>query len=210
MAVTTYSELVATIQTWMARSDLGGTAQDFITLGENYLNFGGDPDTDPPLRCREMELVTSLTPTDGICTLPTDYLEYRRVVETVSPRRELKYITPDAAEVLYPSRTGGLSANFTIIGSDLYTFPLSSSTIELTYYRQIPALTEDAPTNWLLTKSPSVYLRAALLQAADYTRKTEEIAKHATMLRGMVSGLNHTNMMGNYARAGVTMKGVTP
>lgn len=210
MAISTYPELVATISTWMARSDLGGTAPDFITLAENYLNFGGDPDTDPPLRTRDMEAVVDLTPTDGICTVPDDYLEYRRVVEKVSPRRELKYITPDAAEVLYPSRTGGLGSNFTLIGPSLYTFPLSSSDIELTYYRQIPALTEDAPTNWLLTKAPSIYLRAALLQAADYTRKTEEIAKHATMVRGMVKGLNHSNMMGNYARAGVTAKGVTP
>lgn len=210
MAITNYADLVALVQQWMARSDLSGAAQDFITLGENYLNFGGNPDTDPPLRCREMELVTSLTPASGICELPDDYLEYRRVVEKASPRRELKYIPPDAAETLYPFRTSGLGVNFTMIGSDLYTFPLASNDIELTYYRQIPPLTDTDDTNWLLTKSPSVYLRAALLQAADYTRKTEEVAKHATMLRGMVAGLNRTNFTGNYARAGLTVRGVTP
>lgn len=210
MAITTYSELAATIQQWLARSDLGGSAQDFITLGENYLNYGGDPDTDPPLRCREMEAVTDLTPTAGVYTLPTDYLEYRRVVEKTSSRRELRYITPDRAEMLYPSRSGGLSESFTIIGSSLYPFPISTNDVELTYYQQIPALTEAAPTNWLLTKSPSVYLRAALLQAADFTRKPDEVVKNAAMLRGMVAGLNRTNLMGNYARAGVTVRGVTP
>ena len=32
--------------------------------------------------------------TNGVGALPADYLQYRRVVQTTSPRRELEYIAP--------------------------------------------------------------------------------------------------------------------
>ena len=38
MAISTYSELKTAIADWMARSDVSGSAADFITLGEARLN----------------------------------------------------------------------------------------------------------------------------------------------------------------------------
>jgi hypothetical protein len=210
MSITDYASLKSTVLDWSARSDVATIMDDVIRFTTDYLNFGGSDASDVPLRCREMEAVTSLTPASGICSLPSDYLQYRRVVEDASTRRELTYITPDQAEVLWPSRFGGLGSNFTVISSSLYTFPLVSNDVELTYYQKIPNLDGTTTTNWVLTKAPQIYFRGCLMFIADYVRRTDELAKHATALRGLVAGLNNSDILANYARAGMRIRSQTP
>lgn len=210
MAITDYASLKSTVLDWSARSDVAGIVDDVIRFTTDYLNFGGQDPTDAPLRCREMETVASLVPASGICTMPADYLQYRRVVESASTRRELTYITPDLAEVLYPSRLGGLGSNFSVIGSSLYTFPLVSNNVELTYFQKIPNLDVTTTTNWVLTKAPQIYFRGCLMFMADYVRDDGQLAKHGAALRGLVAGLNGANVMANYARAGMHIRTQTP
>ncbi|RUW04046.1 MAG: hypothetical protein E5X94_00625 [Mesorhizobium sp.] len=210
MAITDYASLKSTVLDWSARGDVAAIVDDTIRFTTDYLNFGGQDPQDEPLRCREMEVVTSLTPASGVCTLPTDYLQYRRVVEDASTRRELTYITPDQAEVLWPSRFGGLGSNFTIIGSSLYTFPLVSNDVELTYYQKLANLDGTTTTNWLITKAPQVYFRGCLMFISDYVRDNDEAAKHGAALRTLVAGLNGANVMANYARAGMRIRSQTP
>lgn len=207
MPITTYNELQTAIADNLARSDLTSFLPDFVMMAENWLNYGSD--NSEALRCREMEAITSLPPTAGVCTLPSDYIEYRRVTEVAGVRRPLSFITPDMAEINYPSRSSGLGEKFTIIGSSLYTFPLVSNNVELTYYQALPPLASNT-SNWLLAKSPSTYLRAALVQAAEFIKNDEEAAKQAQMARSLIAGLNKSDQMGKYARAGVTPRGVTP
>src|SRR5690606_11870740 len=156
MAIADLSDLKSAIVTFYKnRSDVGASADTLIALSEGYFNT--------ELRCREMETVTSLTPVSNVCTLPSDYLEYKRVVEEASIRRKLDYITEDAADDIYPTRPSGLSCHFMIIGDELTALPLSANDIELTYYQQLPALTESNTTNWLLTKFPKLYLHTCLM-----------------------------------------------
>lgn len=207
MPITTYTQLQQAIADNLARSDLTSFLPDFVTMAENWLNYGSD--NSEALRCREMEAVTSLPPTAGVCTLPSDYIEYRRVTEVAGVRRPLSFITPDMAEINYPSRSSGLGEKFTIIGSSLYTFPLVSNNVELVYYQALPPLASNT-SNWLLAKSPSTYLRAALVQAAEFLKNDQEAAKQAQMAISLVAGLNRSDQMGKYARAGVTPRGITP
>lgn len=207
MAITDFSSLQTALLDHMARSDLSTVAPELIGFATDYFNYGGDHLSDPPLRIREMEEVTSLTPVSGVCSLPTDYLQYRRVVEEMATRRPLKYITPDAAEEMYASRYAGLARHFTIIGSSLYTFPLASNDIELTYYQRIPHLTVSNTTNWLLTLHPQIYLRAAMVAACVYIKDFQQAEANRGLLRALVSGLNGSNMLGNYANAGMRIAG---
>lgn len=203
MAITTYSELKSAIVNWYKdRSDLADFADEFIDLAEAYFNL--------EIRTREMETVEDLTPTNNVCTLPTDYLEYKRVVELTSIRRPLEYITEDAADSLYPTRAAGLSGNFMIIGNELTALPLSTNDIELTYYQQIPALSDSNTTNWLLTRMPNLYLHACLMYAAEFTKDpgfNGELQKHAALVdkyRELLTGLDNR---AKFANAGVTMTG---
>ena len=205
--ITDYSSLQTAIADNLARSDIASFAPDFVQMAEDWLNYGSD--ASEALRCREMEEIVSLVPASGVCTLPTDYVQYQRVVEEAGTRRNLTYITPDIADVLYPSRAAGLADHFTISGSSLFTFPLAQNDIELTYFQSLPPLASNT-TNWLLAKSPSTYLRAALFQAAEFIKDDAEASKQGQMAKSLVSGLNKSDMLGKFARAGLTARGVTP
>lgn len=207
MTISTYTELVTAIQSYMKdRSILATNAPEFITLGEGLFSYGfeGDVINIPPLRVRDMETKTDLTPTSNVCTLPSDYLMYKRVVELASIRRRLDYLTEDGADGLYPSRFSGLACHFIILGSTLTALPLSSNNIELTYYAKVPALTSLAATNWLLTKHPNIYLRAALFMAAEWDKDNTEMIKQGSMLAGLVNGFNSFDNLAKFANAGVT------
>lgn len=201
MAITTYSELKTAIQTWFRdRSDLATYADDIIDLAEGYFNL--------ELRCREMEATTELTPTSNVCTLPSDYLEYKRVVEVASIRRALDYITEEAADGLYPTRASGLACHFMIVGNSLTALPLSANDIELTYYQQVPALSDEQTTNWLLTRSPNLYLHACLMYAAELVDDKDKMATEAALVdrfKGMLTGLDNR---AKFANVGITLPGV--
>lgn len=211
MTISTYAEVVTAIQSYMLdRTDLSTNAPEFITLGEGVVNYGFDGDvvSIPALRVRDMETVDSLTPSSNVCTLPSDYLAYKRVVEEASTRRALEYITEDAADLLYADRASGLSNHFMLVGSSLTALPLSSNDIELTYYARVPALTASATTNWLLTKHPGIYLRASLFMAAEFIKDTEEMLKQGSMLAGLVRAFNAFDQSAKFGNAGITLTGV--
>jgi hypothetical protein len=147
---------------------------------------------------------------DSVCTLPTDYIEYKRVVELASIRRPLKYIGEDAADGLYPTRAGGLSCHFMIVGDSLTALPLSSNDIELTYYQKIPALTEANTTNWLLTQHPNLYLHTCLLYVGEFISDDARITKESTFVQNYVDLLHAADNRGKFARAGVVLPGNVP
>lgn len=202
MTISTYAELKTAIQSWfMDRSDVVTAAGDeIIALAEGYFNLN--------LRCREMETIVSLTPVLNVCTIPSTYIEYKRVVEKASIRRPLEYITEDAADDYYPTRSAALSCHYMIVGSDLTALPLSSNDIELTYYRTIPALTSLNTTNWLLTKSPNLYLHTCLMYAAEFVKDTDELARESAFVGKFIDLLNAANNRAKFGNAGMTMRGV--
>lgn len=211
MAIGTYAQLQTAVADHLMRSDVATFLPDLITLAEGTLNYGmkGDGHDLDPLRTRDMETSSTLTPTSGVVTLPSTFLEARRVVEVTSPRRPLDYITPEMADHYYPSRSSGLANHYTIIGSSLYTFPLASNSIEVQHYRTIPALASTDP-NWLLTKSPNVYLRATLFQAALFLQDQAQAALHLPLLRALVGGLNASDARALNSNAGVYLAGPNP
>lgn len=203
MTITTYAQLkekfTAATTNWMARPFTEDEADEFIDLFEAFAS--------QTLRCREMQTTTSLTPVSNVCTIPSDYVESIRVVEEASRRRRLEYISADAADALYPSRTAGLACHFMIVGSELTALPLSSNDIELTYYRTIPALTSLNTTNWLLTKMPGAYLHGCMMQAAEYIRDPEKLNAETALTLKMFDTLAESDARGQFGNAGVTLTG---
>ncbi|PDT47329.1 hypothetical protein CO661_14195 [Sinorhizobium fredii] len=203
-----YSELQTALADWSARSDLTSYIPSFIEFSTAMFNHGQGGVK--PLRVREMMAIEDLTPVSSVCTLPSDYLQYRRVVELASRRRDLQYVTPTYADQEYSDRASGLSSDFTIIGSSLYMFPLSSNDIELTYYEAIPNLSDINTTNWLLTKQPNLYLHAGLMQLAMFVKDNDLFSRSAALVTAVIDGLNSSDLMANYAKAGTRIKGITP
>ena len=157
MAITSYSELQAAIGNWLDHSLFASRTPEFIALFEASANRR--------LRVREQEGSTTLTPSAGAATLPADYLMWRRVTWTGSTRVELQYVHPSYLQAAYPSSPSDVPRIFTIEGSTLKVRPLDTTALEFDYFQKVPALSDSATANWLLTAHPDLYLFGSLVEA---------------------------------------------
>lgn len=166
MAITTYAELKTSVASWLARSDLTTQIPDFITLFEAEANR--------KLRVRQQRQTTTLTPTNGAVTLPSDYLYWKTV--TVANYPPLEYKDPSWLYSAYTTSTEGTPLYFTIEGSTLTTRPAVADDIVLSYFEKIDALSDSNTTNWLLAAHPDVYLWGALHEAYSFTKAIDKAA----------------------------------
>jgi len=165
MAITNYTELQASLTGWSHRADLASVLPDFITLAEAKFNR--------ELRTRDMEHAVTITPALGVCTLPADFLEARRVYINLATQVELEYLPPEQFHIKFASGGNnwfGPSRYYTIEGNSMLLSDKTNTTdISLLYYQKIPALSANA-TNWLLTSHPDLYLSASMAELCDYTK----------------------------------------
>lgn len=215
MALATYSDLKSSVADWLyGRSDVASITVDAIALAESNINHGiRDPATGETvkLRTRDMETTTTLTPSDGVAMLPTDYLEFRQVTSLDSPRRNLTLISPSYSETRYGYRESDLPNTFSIVGSNINIFPVSTTDIELIYYAKVASLSEASPTNWLLTKAPGVYLDGALYHASRWLRNNpDDMTAFLTSFISGIKGLNDTDKDGRWSRGPSLTSGQRP
>jgi len=201
MALSTAAELKTSVQDWLDRSDYSAVADDMIVLAEGHFNL--------ELRSRQMVTATDLTPTAGVCTLPTDFLGPVKVVAKTSPRCQLGFVDISGADSAYDSSVVGRSESYTIRGSSLITYPQSTYDIELTYWQEIPPLADNS-SNWLLAKYPNIYLETCMMEAHRYFRNTDELSISAQRVENMIRRLHDTSDLEQYANAAKLISGSTP
>lgn len=201
MALDSATNLKTAVQDWLDRSDYSAVADDMILLAEGHFNL--------ELRVRQMRAVTDLTPTSGVCTLPTDFLGVIKAVATTSPRRTLEFVDVSVTDSIYDASVSGISNAYSIVGNELHTFPQSTYDIELTYWQEIPPLADNA-SNWLLAKYPNIYLEACMMEAHRYFRNTGELSVSATRVSNMIDRLSNSSMFEQYANATRVSNGYTP
>src|SRR5512143_3239333 len=138
MSITTYSELKTAVAGWLSRGDLTTVIPDFITLAESEFNRR--------IRVRQMMVTQSSSPsTAGKFSLPTDFLAWRSVVWTGSPRAVLEYVDPQMLEAYNPSQNANTPEFISILGTTdgvetVYVTPKSMTAIDYTYYKKITTL----------------------------------------------------------------------
>lgn len=176
MALGTFDDLKAAVTRWLARSDLAGDAKDFITLGEAGLN-------------RELPAVetdTTLTGTIGSRVISISS------IALVEPRG-LFLIDPDTGEEskLTPLTDGTFPyfsensspQSWSIDGDNIkFDYPLDQAYQFRFEFQQRFALSVAAPTNWLLTNHPDVYLAAVLVWGGIFTRNSARGTTFAAVL----------------------------
>jgi hypothetical protein len=177
MSISTYSELKTAIAGWFHRSDLSSSLADFITLSESKFNRR--------LRTLEQETTfTATSPTDYEIARPTDFKAFIRLWRT-SDKGEV--FSRSLTEVV-SGQAGGVSAYFAV-NRNVITFD-GTSEVKGTYYAKIPALSDAAPTNWLLTAYPDLYLWAGLSEAAFYTKDTNAAAMWTERTDALIKEIN--------------------
>jgi hypothetical protein len=207
-SIVDYGTLATAAQSFMLdRSDVQTPMPDLVMAGEHMIYHGMDDMT--PLRCRLMETISSpLVTTAGVATLPSDYLQWIGVTELSSPRRELDAISFAASNQQYASRTSGNSNAFSIVGSSLYTFPLTSNSVELVYYAEPTALVSGTPTssNAILLKYPLLYLRAVQAAGCEWLKDWDEMKVQLQLLRSIIRSLNMEVTIDRLAKTGLQFR----
>lgn len=164
MAITNYSELKSSIADWLNRADLDQQVPDFISLAESTLN--------DVMRSSFMATSAVASITAGKATLPSDALELIYVQVASTEDEPLEQVTPQQLLMLRRNRTRAAAAPrfFAVIGRELLVTPTpaGAASLDLSYYRKIPALSDAAPTNWLLEQAPHIYLYTSLLHATPF------------------------------------------
>lgn len=206
-SIVDYGTLSTAVQSFsLDRTDLAAPMSDLVTMAEHAIYHGLEGME--PLRAREMQAIDTVVSTAGIGPLPATYLQWQRVVETSSPRRELEYIAPAAADQMYATRAGGPGNHFSVIGSNIYTYPLVTGNLELTHYALPTALVSGTPTssNAMLLKYPSLYLRATMAMGYEYLKNNEEMQKQLALLKSMVAMVNKGTQMSSLAKTGISFR----
>jgi len=171
MAITNYSELQTATANWLNRTDLSSRIVEFIDLGQAQFNRR--------LRTRDQMTRTQATVTTQFVGLPTDLLEMTNVQLNTAPPARLEQVTPSIADSLRAAQggTSGVPRYFAVIGESVELIPTPDQeyTLELQYYKKVPALTDSASTNWLLTAHPDAYLYSTLVAAENFLMSDERV-----------------------------------
>lgn len=197
MSIGTYAELQTAITNWLDRSDLSSRIPEFIALFEAQINRR--------LRVRKQITSTTLTPSSGSVALPTDYLEWKRVTWTGSPRRELDYVTPSFLSGINPAQLSDTPSYFTIEGLNLKVARISDTALDFLYAQKLPALSVSNTTNWMLTDNPDGYLWGSLVMSATFTSDAQNGAAWnvlAQQVLGEIWGLDFASKGTMLVRAG--------
>lgn len=180
MPFTTYSELRTAVADHMARDDLTTFIPDFITLFE--------AEACRKMRVRLAETTSTVTPSSGAGTLPTDILSIRRVTWMGDTRSDLTYLHPSYFDGLYPTRAAGTPANYKTEGSTITVGPSDDTDLEIDYFQRTPAVS--GTLNWLFTKHPDAYLNGTLHEGYSFIKDVEKAllykAKRDEILRDIV------------------------
>jgi len=195
----TYTELVAAIKGYLNRTDLDDVIPTFIVLTEARINR--------TIRCRRMEKVTTYQHDSQYEDLPSDFLEARNIQSNTQPLTVLNYVTPQYADQLISEELTGKPKFFTIVGNQIELVPFSEVEIRMTYYGAVPALTDDAPSNWLATNFPDIYLYGTLVQAAMYLK--DDPTTWATLFDSAVEELRIDDERSQFHGTTPQVRGVT-
>lgn len=185
MAITTYALLQTAMTTWLDRSDLTSYYADAISLFEAAVNR--------ELTVRQQVTTTTLTPSNGAASLPSDFLKVIRLTWAGTPRSTLEYTDPDTYQQYFavdPSDT--TPTHYTIEGSTVRINSSSTTGLTLAYAQKVPGLASTDP-NWLLTSHPDGYLFGSLgalkTMTAGEDARGAAIAEFETIVQGIVRSI---------------------
>jgi len=189
MSITTYSELKTSIANWLNRDDLTSVIPDFITMAESDLNR--------KLRHYKMVERVDATLDSRYVQLPPNWIETMRFAITSGTTFRLEAISVDDM-LQYREENNdnaGRPKYYTHIGEAIEVFPTPDAeyTMQLTFYEEIPSLSDSTTYNWLLQDSPDVYLYGSLLHAAPYLLDDSRIQVWSSLYQNALGSLQKSS-----------------
>ena len=169
MALDTYANLQASIASWLNREDLASQIPDFIKLAEARFNRD--------LRTPDMTKRATSTITSSYVDLPTDWLQTIACRVTSSTGyKALEYLSAELFYDLEGQAPTGPARYYTLVNNRIHLIPdATGADLEITYIGKLAALSGSNTSNWLLARSPDLYLYASLVAAEAYLVNDERV-----------------------------------
>lgn len=171
-----YNELKADVTNWMAREELSGDVAKFITLAEAHLN-------------RELPAVeTDATVTGVVGSRRIDITSQSMVspiaLFLVDPNNLGEIELTPKADGTFPYSDVSYRPSVWAIDGDAIDFdcPLDQPYSFRFRFRQKFALSDSAPTNWLLTNHYDAYLAAVLMWGGVFTQDSQYASTFVSIL----------------------------
>lgn len=178
MALTTWTELKASIADWLHRTDLTTVIPDFITLAEERIAYdlaevpalwntsssvaitSGSSAVTMPVDCMGLISARIISPTSYVDSLSV--MTYAELVRKTGLDSE---VTGPPQALAMRGNDGGTAGQAKGI---VYPVPEQNYTLEVTYRAALLALGSGQATNFVLKRAPSLYLFGSLIESAPY------------------------------------------
>ena len=178
------------VRSWLALGEdvySNAVVTNWIRMAEEYLSTA--------LRVKHMLQIDTSVIINNRIPLPLDWQEIR-LVRTLNTGGVLRYATPDSffnpefedsPNTNFPGkyRRYCILGNYLVVGDDIS----DGETVELTYYQNIPPLTDDL-NNWANCYHQTVYTLKILHTAALYAIEDQRVDVWDKEVVRMVNGMN--------------------
>ena len=190
--MTTYAELKQNIKDFMEDdgTEFSNEIDKFIDLAE--LRISRDVITPEFKR----KVTSAFTANDPFLTMPTDLVTLEHLQVINSNVRTLLLLKSDEFITEYwPNRTStGVPKYYTYFDtSTIYVAPTPSSnlSLELSYKRRLPALSDSNTSNWTSINAADALLYACLIEASVFNRNYNLQDRYTAMYQQAVKAINN-------------------
>lgn len=89
---------------------------------------------------------------------------------------------------------------------EAFPTPDASYTMEMVYYKQIPALSSVVTTNWVLDYFPDAYLYGVLVHSAPFLGEDARVPTWLSLYNAAIDGINADNERSRFGGPGLRMQ----
>lgn len=208
VSITDYNSLLAASADWLNRADLTDQLPAFVALSETQFNR--------EMRVRDMMVRADATSNAENVQLPDDWLEHYSLIVPPGPPpapqgfmpKPLRYMSERESNEVKAKMFGaaGIPTGYTVIGNMIELVPAPNDNVDLkmVYYQRIPSLSTTNPTNWLIVKSPDLYLYSTLLQAMPYLKDDNRAQTWAGIRSAIMESMRLESEAALRPRSGMT------
>ena len=162
LALESYDELIRTINEWMDRNDLDGSAPAMIALCEATLRR--------ELASIAFEATAGLNVQNGKVGLPTDYDFMRSVLYEGTPLDEV------SPEIGRQFQEGTTPRAYSVEANQICVWPSYTGALTALYQTKLTPLTQANQSNTILLQHPDVYFFGALMFAEGFVANDSRAA----------------------------------
>lgn len=202
MGISNYTDLQATIASYIGRTDLTSVIPDFITLAETRIAR--------QLRTRQMlkSATATMTAGDNTVGLPSDFLEMRDLYVQSNPRIVVTYLTPSAFTRDARAMDSGKPVYYTILGAELCFAPIPDAayTLDMLYFYKPDALSSTVPSNVFLANYADALLYGALAESEPYLMNDARVQTWAGLYDRAINNIIGADENSEYSGVPLQMK----